>query len=606
MKKEEKLEIFDVDSERQRASEYVKMFNKAKTFNNDRHEAYAELMAFYQGNQSLLKKYANKKPWVIEMNTPYASVAVDVRVASLLASDYIGELFPTSIEDAEKVEILNMVHEKEHKRLDLDNKIRNVIRTGAIVREGYLHFIYNKSGKGSPVKGLGSIEAYIIEPGAVYIDPSARAMKDARFMAVVERIDRDVAEAEYPKLKSLRASGDNYSPQDRGEVYYDNDYNTEQDNVYTKINMYVRTPENKYKKIILIQDIIVKEKDLEIDCFPIAQFRWKKAAQSCYGLGLYDDVLSLQKAICSIESAITNTAIAYAAPSWMVKKGSGIDPNMVAKTSGAPGVVYLVNGSLDEAMKTVTPPKIDETILRFKTDFEEKIKEIAGATQQFKGNFGSAGNTSGGAKMSAERSRIVEMSVLQNIGEFVEDVTNILTKYIIFVYGGEKGSYIRGKENGKFVFDEFEMPKTDDFKDIDYKFYIMLDQKTPYSRDRQKELLLELYQFENQYNVPIKTVTIPDIIKMYDLENKQELTDRYSKLSFQDAQEKADIINRIVSISNDLGINANLVSQAMVEIISSVQKTPAVDQILSEIESGMEQQLNQVDEVVANATGQMM
>lgn len=55
-----------------------------------------------------------------------------------------------------------------------------------------------------------------------------------------------------------------------------------------------------------------------------------------------DQLLNLQKAVCSIESAITNTAIAYAAPSMMVAKGSGVDPQMVAKANGAPGVVYSV------------------------------------------------------------------------------------------------------------------------------------------------------------------------------------------------------------------------------------------------------------------------
>ena len=57
MKKENKKDlVYSVSEELEKAKKYTKMFNKAHNFNSERFEAYAELMAFYQGNQHLLKK----------------------------------------------------------------------------------------------------------------------------------------------------------------------------------------------------------------------------------------------------------------------------------------------------------------------------------------------------------------------------------------------------------------------------------------------------------------------------------------------------------------------------------------------------------------------
>ena len=88
-KKEETEEVLSIQEELDKARPYTEMYEKAYNFNTERFDAYAELMAFYQGNQHLLKKYKNETPWVVNMNTPYATVAIDNRVSSLLAKDSI-------------------------------------------------------------------------------------------------------------------------------------------------------------------------------------------------------------------------------------------------------------------------------------------------------------------------------------------------------------------------------------------------------------------------------------------------------------------------------------------------------------------------------------
>lgn len=596
--KNEKVTTFDLGEELEKSKKYVAMYDKAFHFNQERFDAYAELMAFYQGNQHLLKKYKTERPWVVNMNTPYATVSIENRVASLLVSDYEGDLIPLAPEDIDIVEALDSAYKREWERMGIDNIIRRSVELSAVVREAYCHITVDdkKIHGGRYSKKVGALCADIIEPSCVLIDPTARSLKDANYMIVLGRISKKKALKEYPKLKELAIQSSNYSPNQRGEIYYDNDYTTEQEDVFTVWNFY-KKEKGKIKKVKLINTIIVKESIINISRFPIAQLRWKKAAQSCYGISLMDQLLSLQKAICAIESAITNTAIAYAAPSMMVSKGSGVDPKMVAKANGAPGVVYSVNGNLDNAMKPVVPPKIQDEILAIKQDFELKIKEISGNTNQFLGNIGTAANTAGGAQVAVERAKIIETNTINNIEEYVSDIVHIIIEFMMKLYPDGELMYNTGKNGeGIYEFDRIKMPTAEELKGLEYDFSVELDKKSQYSKDQQKQDLLDLFQFERQYDAPIKTITVADIIKNSNIENKEEILSRYNNLTNQDAETKAQTIEKIVTVCADLGIDEQLTTQSITEIISNSKETPATDQVMKMIEQGFQSQMQEAEQ----------
>lgn len=607
-KVEEGTLIYSLEDEKEKSKPYLDKFEKASNFNKNRQEAYAENIAFYQGNQHLLKKYKNETPWVVNMNTPYATIAIDNRVSSILANDYIGELIPLGEEDVNAVENLDKVYKKEWQKMDLDDVVRSCIRWSAIVREYYCHISLDtkKSTGGKNSKTMGKLEAYAIEPSRVFIDPSARNLKDARYMFVTGRISVEEATELYPEKAVLLKQNNSSTPEERGEVYIDNDYVTEQDDVLQTITYYGKE-KGKIKRVDIINNVIVKEKVLDRKTFPIAQMRWKKAAQSCYGLSLMDEVLSLQKAITSIESAITNTAMSYAAPSMMVRKGCGVDPKAVAKAAGAPGVVYSVDGNLDNAIRPVIPPKIQQEILNIKTDFQNQIDKITGNSNQFLGDIGTAGNTSSGANIAVERAKIIEIDVLNNIREFIEDITDIVLEYIITVYSGEKMTYNDGRRpEGGFKFTTIELNKEEELKDANYRYYIELDSKTPYSKERQKEVLLELFQLERQYDTPIKSVTVSDIIQNMDLENKDVIISRFNKLNFQDAKTKADTVMKLSEMGTEFGINPELTNQAISEIIGSLKETPGVDMFMQEVEKTFQQQMQLNEQKIDEATNMLM
>ena len=563
------------DEAKEAAKPLLDMVRNGLDYVRKRTDQLTENMAFYQNNMSILKQYKENRPWVIQMNTPYASVNIDKRIASLTATDYIGELIAFREEDVEAVKTLQSVYEDEWERLEMDNLVDRAITKGAVVREGYVRLYYDEAARYGNRKG--TLCAQELDTNTVVIDPRARDIHDALWIAVLGRLTKEDAEERYPGFSKFFNVTENTFPHERGENYVENDYTSNQEQVLTVYTIYKRI-KSKIMQYIIVDNMLVQEKHLTaLKRFPIAQFRWKKAAQSAYGLALMDDVITLQKAISSIESAITNTAIAYASPSIIVRKGSGLNPKVVAKTSGAPGTVFETNLPISETMQVISPAKIEDRIINLKANYEQAIEKICGVSDPFTGDIGTAGNTSGGARMAVDRSKIIEANTITNISEFVRDLTLIMTDYLAHMYAGEN---VTGRSvdeaTGETTFKTRAMPKS--IKEIDFSYYINLSMKTSYSKDREREAMLQIYQMERQYDSPVKIITELDVLESYDLTNKDALRKRYADLQANSAEKKAGVVASITAAAQKYGIDPKLAQAAIVDVIRGDKNKQALDQ----------------------------
>lgn len=597
---EEELRI---DNAKEKAKPILRKFFKAKNAIGERNTEQMENMAFYEGKQYQLSKYKVSRPWVVRMRTPYSSTAVDTRVSSLISSDYTGVLVPMSPEDEEDVKVLSDFIHDEWERMDLNNKVNECIKTSAIVRESYIHCIWKdeKFGKGRTARE-GYMDAYAIDtPSSVYIDPTALCLKDARYVQVLARKTFEELEEEYPSYAEGFRVGGGFMPEDRGEIYLGKDYSVEQEDVRTVITHYEKV-KGHIKKSVVVGDVLVHEVDLDgVTQFPIAQMRWKRASGSPYGLALMDEVLDLQKAVNSIESSITNTAMAYSTPSYGIRKGSGISPDDLSVVNGAPGLIVMVEGNIDEAIKPLALPKLDQSILGVKSEYIGAIDRIAGITNPYLGSIGTSGNTAQGAKMALERARIIEADVLHNIELFVQDLVSIISEYLTSQHAGEKVMSRRyNKSTNKADFKEYKL--AEDIAERPWTFFVNLSAKTAYSKEREKEKLIELFQMERQYKAPIQLINQLDVLEAYDVTNQEVLVERYNRLLQQSNEEKTQLVMQITKQAAQLGIPDEMVQPAIIEIIEGGESTPVADKLMAIMKQKAQETAQKQQEGIAQFT----
>jgi hypothetical protein len=577
-------------------SYYQSLFQKAYGFNQNRADQYQELTAFYELSQHDLPIYSQDKPWVYDINSAYATDAINLRVASLYANDYLGELEPLSPDDKETIQKINYAYHSMWFEMNMDKIVNDAILRAAVAREAYVHVIFkNIEYGGTNRKRKGKLEGYFIDPASMYIDPKALSLKESDFLIIAERMTPKQVKKAYKEFNwqdQENQKSSMRSPQERGEIYLGNDYQTEQDLVLTKLTFYEREEDGVYKTILVENQIVKDTEKLEIDVFPIAQLRWQKRIKSPYGTSLMDVLLPLQKTINEIESAIANTALQFSNPSYVLSEEAGIDPNDLALTSGTPGAVYVVQAGID-IDKVIKPlmsdRKVDKEMIEVKKELERTIYKLAGVTDQFLGDIGTPGNTKTGADLAVQRAKIIEQRFINNMEEFIEDLTEIIVQYLTHVFDGET-LFVRGdkKTSGDFEFSEAEIPE--DAKDLEYTFYIKLDVKTKYSKEQQRQLMMELYQIQSQYDTPVKGITFIDVLRHYDVPNIQELVERLEHMTKMDAEQRAELITMLIQVAGEYQIPPELLQQAIIEIVLALPETPTVDMILEQIEQMKAQQ----------------
>lgn len=578
-----------------KVSRLYKMYQDAYNVHQTKFDDYIEMAAYYELEQDKIKS-TSVKPWVYQINTPFATDAINIRVASLQANDYTGELEPLSPEDVDNVSNLNDIYKEIWMDMNLDKKIDEAILQAAVLGEAYVHTVFDadviKGGTNRRIQG--ALQSYFLDAASVHLDPKALSFKDCEYIAITERITRDEVERTYPEF-NLSDLESGKTPAERGELFF-GVYDTEQDkDVFTKITIYEKNKGGTIDKTVLIENKILDNTiDMEINVFPIAQLVWQKKLKSPYGTSLMNMLLPLQKVVNEIESANANANMQYSSPSYLVSEDSGIDPAEFAASSGAPGVVYYVNSGMElnrAVAPLMTDRSIDNGLVVTKQELERTIYKLAGVTDVFQGALGTAGNTSTGADMTIQRAKTIEERILTNIEVFVEALSRIIVQLISIGYAGEK-LYSKGERTaeGSWEFEEFDVPE--ESKDIQYNFYIELNVKTKYSKEQQKRILMEMWQQERQYDDnSVKALNTLDLLKVMNIPQSRDIVERYNASVKLDDDQKAELIMEILTVSEQLQIDPELTKAAIAEVISGVNDGEVLNEFL-----GMAEQIRSTNE----------
>lgn len=321
-----------------------------------------------------------------------------------------------------------------------------------------------------------------------------------------------------------------------------------------KIKEEVKIPQIK-EYIIVSKHLIETNENYPFDEFSLIPFQWEPMPQSPYGIPLMRGLTVPQKVANLIESAANNIAMHYTIPTWLVSADSGIDIDKFAKLSNALGMAWKVNGDVSKAVKQMDPPQINADLIAIKESFVANIKTYAGVTDTYIGNIGTAGSTAEGTTSAINRATVIDNGPVKQIEKFVEKLSRMIVKFITRYYSGQD-VYIRDTQKSKVGPDEFKTIKVDEgFKNMNYDFYVDLASRSKSDKNRQYNLMKELYTIQNQYKEDKKIINVTDLVKAASLDNYDEMFKRFSDMSDEAFAEKADLIVQIMSIGQTITPN---------------------------------------------------
>lgn len=589
---------------------------------------YINNEAHYEGLHWKLAEVEGDSPFIVKSDINHLKNAVDIRLGSLTASSYYGVLKPLSQEDVEKIEELNVLYKNEWYRLNMDTLIRKAIKKGCIFDNGYIEFGFNTDEiiGGTNAKREGVITANLIETANIYLDPSAESIDKCNYMVKSMPLTMPEIERNYPewykKLKENDVHGSAAKDNNTGNIFAGRDYTSYQDNVVSIYAVY-----EKYKDTVeipvqdeiidettgaIIQEAVVEKtnvtrikisyvageilldvnKDYPFEEFPIVPFQWEAVPQTPYGTPLLRGLTIPQKVANLIESSINNIAVHYTIPTWIISDDSGLNVNDVAKLINALGVVWKVT-DINTAIKQLEPPAINADIISMGQTFVGYIKEYAGVTGAYYGDIGTAGSTSQGTTDAIGRATIIDNDPINQISDFVERLTRMLVKFMTRYYQGDTMYVREDLDEGKYDFRQFTINES--FQDINFDFDVDLGSRSITDKNRQYNLMKEIYQLQNQYKDSHGVVNVTDVVKAAQLDNYNEMKNRLDNTTEEALEEKASMIVRLVEIGNTITpsgqplIDATTLSDAIMDVLDDNNDLSVVEQVMQTYQQYQEQ-----------------
>lgn len=567
-----------------------------------RDSEYVVNMAHYEGLQWNLAQNKDNSPFLLKSDINHLKNAVDVRLGSLFSESYYGELQPLSANDVNAIDVLNNLYRNEWNRLNADDRVEEAIKQACILDNGYVEVGFDKGAiyGGTGTRNEGTIVLSTLSTSNIYLDPTADSIDECEYIVAKSQKSENWIKRNKPewlsRIKEKQLSKISIADSDDGTIYKGRNYGEAKKSLYeidTVYEKYVKTVElpildeegaetgeveevnvTAVKIHYVVNDTLVEtNEDYPFDEFPIIPMQWEPQPQSPYGIPLVRGLTTPQKVANLIESAANNIAMHYATPTWIVSEESGLDINKVAKLANALGMVWKVSGDVSKAIKQMDVPELNEQLIGIKNSFVDHIQTYAGSTSAYIGNIGTAGSTAEGTMAAINRATIIDNAPIKQIEKFVEKLSRMIVKFMTRYYSGQK-IYVRDtvkNPKGAYTFKDFLMDEN--YEMLNYDFNVKLASRSKADKNRQYNVLKDLYQTQNQYKEDKRIIAIPDLVKAAQLDNYDEMFKRFSDMSEEAFAEKADLIVQIMQIGQTITPNgtpliaAEEMQQAMIDVL---------------------------------------
>ena len=225
-----------------------------------------------------------------------------------------------------------------------------------------------------------------------------------------------------------------------------------------------------------------------------------------------------------------------------------------------------------------------------KESFVQNIKNYSGVNDVYMGNIGTAGSTAEGTNAAVNRATVVDNSPMSQIEKYVEKLSRMIIKFMTRYYKNQT-IYIRDtqkNQKGEYTFQDFLMK--DGYENINYDFDVKLSGRSKTDKNRQYNLMKDLYTIQNQYKETNKVINIPDLVKAAQLDNYDEMFKRFSNMTAEAFNEKADLIVQIMTVGQTITpngqplITADEMQQGILDVLDDNGDLTVVEQIFNTYE----------------------
>lgn len=541
--------------------------------------AMSELHAdFREYDEYYLARHWNKEraSWRPDPVINYIAYTVDQKAPMITNQRPAGMVLPTAADDEEAAHLFTQVTDVISDRVDLDNKIDEVVRTGLLLGTGFFYVYWDNSLKGGkpqvdPMSGqviggnawVGDVCVECPDPSNIYPDPNATSIEDCRYII-------------YAVPKSLQWIKSKFGI----DVESDASFQTE---------IYNRPTNNSIKDRTMFYAYWYKDGDTINVCYaaggkilkeipdvykhgryPFIPFVAKKNRKSIWGIGEPKNIMSNQKLLNKLMEIPTTSAMLTANPIALIGNRSGIEPK---KWTNKPGQIWLVNDV--NAVKWLEPPRSSVDVPMVIEKLVTFIERMGGVYDAITGETPQGVTAASAIQMLQEQGSIPVKGIARNLYQSLKDVYELMIELVKEFYTETRYLRITG-EDGSVQFQEFVGAQ---HAEVDFDVKVSAGASTPTSKAYVAQLSADL--FKQGLLLPSEYVEMQE-----NLPNKDRIVQR---LKEQEQQQQMMQQQQAMGQQQGPPMNPETAQQGMPDFKTFVDHAPP--QLKAEIEQMVHQGL---------------
>lgn len=431
----------------------------------------------------LAKHWNKERPsWRPDPVVNYVSYIVDQKAPQLTNQRPSGLILPTAQDDEEAAKIFTQVTDVVAERVDLDDKVDQVVRTGLLFGTGWFKVYWDNSIQGgSEAKGnifVGDVAVSVPDPSNIFTDPNATCVEEQRYMI-------------YAVPKSISWIEKKYDV----KVDPDQAFETE---------LFDRPSNNSRKDSVMFYEYWYKDKDsinviyaaggkilkeikevYKHGRFPFIPFVAKKNRKSIWGIGEPKNIIANQKLLNKLMELPTTNALLNSNPITLIDPKSGLNPK---QWQNKPGIVAFANNA-KEAVHIVEPPQLSNDLYKLTDLLQTFIERIGGVYDSMTGETPNGVTAATAIQLLQEQGSLPIKGIARNLYQSIKDVYELMIELIKENYTETR--YIRIiDEDGTFEFKEFNAMQ---YAEVDFDVKVSAGASTPTSKAYIAQLGSELF-----------------------------------------------------------------------------------------------------------------
>lgn len=495
-------------------------------------------------------------------DTNDVAFVTDNMVASIYSVGKSANILPTSEEDVQIVETLNVSMEHEWQVSQVPQAQRLAGHNAALFNLGITQFGWNESLTSNLIMSHGGVQVRDVHPLKFMRDPFSPSFEESAYCYTTDRfhktyfLDSDLYKKPFQEMIDAKNQ----------EI---NKYGTVLPPQWTPMDsvrplQYPSGQDDYYQLVIAWYKIVTPQGEIQIDeyhtiggsfllyakhnikpaMFPFALLYCNNPMGDLIGNSVPARIVSNSIVGNIMDSENLTNAYRKMHPPKFISTQSQINVNSFAKHCNDPDYTFVVAGDARQALHYAEFPMIDAAGLTIGARLREDIQRISAVDGKYTGRNTGSITTTGGMQEMIDRMTLIDVPRIDRFEDYSKKSTEIVLKNLI--YFAPKRKYLKPKQSAnlktmQWTVQEIDFPAIHSkAKDAIFSYQIHISSDLPKNRQRNADLANMLMEKQMQYQqqgINVELITPEEWLRYQDLPNKEEMLERMGVQRQQSALE---------------------------------------------------------------------